>query len=202
MPEPQWKAMFDAQCAWDATMAFNAVEALRKHGKADAVMVVLIGSGHVAYGLGIQRQAQRWYDGKMASLVPIPVLDERQRPVVSVQASYANFLWGLPHEKDPLYPELGIATGDIPGERRRKVLSVSSDSVAKDAGFQVGDVMVSMDGFAIEDREVLNRMLSEKRWGDAASFVVRRGEGEVPLEVRFRRTPPSIPTVARPLEGP
>jgi membrane-associated protease RseP (regulator of RpoE activity) len=197
MPEPQWKAMFDAQCAWDATMAYNAVQALRKHGDGNTVMVVLIGSGHVAYGLGIQRQAARWYDGRMASLVPVPVLDEKQRPVGKVQASYADFLWGLPHEQDPLYPELGISTGDIPGERKRKVLSVDAESVGKAAGFRVGDVLLSMDGTPIEDREVLNRLLSEKKWGDAASFVVRRGEGEARLEVQFRRTLPTNPAGLR-----
>ena len=190
MDESAWKSMFEAQCTWDATMAYNAVRALKEHGTKDAVMVVLIGSGHVAYGLGIQRQAKQWYDGKMASVIPIQVQDEKDQPVEIVQASYADFLWGLPQERDPIYPEPGFATGDIPGDTRRKVLSVSKDSPAKLAGFEVGDVLISMDGIPLLDREILNRLLSEKRWGDAASFVVRRPTGEVSLQVYFRRRQP------------
>ena len=63
MPEAMWDGMFRAQCTWDAAMAWNAVAALKKANDPNAVMVVLIGSGHVAYGLGAQRQAALWWDG-------------------------------------------------------------------------------------------------------------------------------------------
>ena len=43
------------------------------------------------------------------------------------------------------------------------------------AGFQVGDVLQSMDGTPLKDRETLNRLLAEKRWADDAVFVVARG---------------------------
>ena len=35
-------------------------------------MVVLIGSGHVTYGLGSERQTAPYYDGKIASVIPVP----------------------------------------------------------------------------------------------------------------------------------
>ena len=38
-----------SQVLWDATMAYNAVQALEE--RPDAIMVVMVGSGHVAYGL-------------------------------------------------------------------------------------------------------------------------------------------------------
>ena len=171
------------------------IQALKQYGDENTVMVVLIGSGHVAYGLGIQRQAAHWYDGKMASIIPIQVLDDRRRPISSVQASYADYLWGLPPESDTLYPDLGIATGDVQGETRRRVLSVSDDSPAKAAGFQVGDVLVSMDGAPLADGETLNRFLADKSWGDSAVFVLSRQpkDGvpqELTLKVYFRRRAP------------
>lgn len=190
MDEKQWRAMFEAQCTWDATMSFNAVRALKDHGDENTIMVVLIGSGHVAYGLGIQRQAAQWFDGPMASVIPIRVVDGKDRPVEAVQASYANYIWGLPPEKDPVYPDLGIATGDIPGDPRRKVLSVGKNSLGNQAGFLVGDILISMDGKPISDRETFNRLMSEMRWGDRATIVVRRGETQVSLRVDFRRKVP------------
>lgn len=190
MSEAQWRAMFDAQCTWDATMAFNAVKALQAERDPKAAMVVLIGSGHAAYGLGIQRQARQWYEGKAASVIPIMVQDEQKKPVETVRASYADFIWGILPEEDPLYPELGVATVEAKGSNRRSVVSVAADSVGKAAGFAAGDVLVSMDGIAVPDRETLNTLMASKRWGDEAEFVVERGGKQVALHALFRRRSP------------
>jgi aminopeptidase N len=196
MSEVQARGMFAAQCTWDAAMGFNAVKALKEHGGDNTVMVVLIGSGHVAYGLGIQRQAAQWFDGKMASIVPIQVADGRGRQIDTVQASYADYVWGLPPEIDALYPDLGIATSDVPGEAHRRIMSVSDNSPGKIGGFQVGDVLISLDGTALNDGETLNRLMAEKAWGDSAVFVVRRqpkdgGPQEVTVQVHLRRRTPA-----------
>jgi membrane-associated protease RseP (regulator of RpoE activity) len=195
MSDGQARSMFAAQCTWDATMGYHAVEALKAHGDDNSVMVVLIGSGHVAYGLGIQRQSAQWYDGRMAAVIPIEVLDVRGRKIESVQASYADFLWGLPPEKESLYPELGVSTAEVPGESRRRVLAVGTGSPAKTAGFQVGDVLVSVDGIPLPDGETLNQVMAAKQWGDSAVFVVRRqvkdrAPEDITLNVLFRRQPP------------
>ena len=184
--------MFAAQCTWDASMGYNAVQNLTKFGGPKAIMVVLIGSGHVAYNLGVQRQAALWFDGRMASIIPVPVADAKGRPQTAIQASYADYLWGLPPESDPLYPSLGLSTRDGKGEFPLEVINVPKDTVASRAGFQVGDVLQSMDGTPLKDRETLNRLLSEKRWADDAVFVVSRGGAPATVTAVFRReTPPA-----------
>lgn len=201
MSDSQLRAMYASQCTWDATMGFNAVRALKEHGDQNSVMIVLIGSGHVAYGLGIQRQSAQWFDEKMASIIPIEVVDDKDRPVESVRASYADYVWGLPQEKDPVYPDLGLATVDAaPGDVRRRVVSVSKNTPGASAGFLEGDVLIAMDGIPLKDREDLNRMVAGKRWGDSAEFVVRRAaKGREPqdltLKVYFRRRGPSAKAV-------
>jgi S1-C subfamily serine protease len=47
-----------------------------------------------------------------------------------------------------------------------------------------------MDGAPLTDKETFSRLMAEKRWGDSASFVVRRGSEEVTLKVVFRRSLP------------
>ena len=190
MPSDQLDRMFEAQCTWDATMGHNAVQALEQHGGSGAVMVVLVGSGHVAYGLGIQRQISGEFDGKIAAVVPVAVQDA-SKPVESVRASYADFLWGVPEESDPLYPSLGLSTASGDGEATRKVLFVSENTPAAQAGFQAGDLLLTLDGEPIADREVLNRALAAKRWGDVAVFTVNRGGETKTLTVAFRRGQPS-----------
>lgn len=187
--DEQWNAMFRAQCTWDATMGYNSVRALEQHAGPDTIMVVLIGAGHVSYGLGIERQAEQWFDGKMASIIPVPILDDDDEPVKTVRASFAEFLWGLPPESDPLYPSLGISTRAVEGEDYRQVIFVAKESVGEHSGFELGDVLISMDATELLERATLNRLMAGKRWGDAVAFVVRRGEETVNLDVLLRRTP-------------
>ena len=189
MSAQMFDGMFAAQCTWDASMGYNAVQNLKKFGGPKAIMVVLIGSGHVAYNLGVQRQAALWFDGKMASIVPVPVADAKGRPQSTVQASYADYVWGLPPESDPLYPSLGLSLRDGKAEFPLEVIDVPKTSVAGLAGFQVGDVLRSIDGTPIMDRETLNRLLAELRWADDAVFVVARGEGTTQITAVFRRQP-------------
>ena len=73
-------------------------------------------------------------------------------------------------------------------ENAYPVIAVQPTSIAAKAGFKVGDVLISMDGVALTDSEITNKLMSEKRWGDSAEFKVRRGTEEVTLVAYFRRT--------------
>ncbi len=185
MPDAMLKGMQAAQATWDASMGFNSVKVLRA-APADSVLVVLVGSGHVAYGVGIEHQARQWFDGRITTLIPVPVLDSDEKPVPSVKASYANFIWGIPYEIDSLYPSLGFSTSDSGGVR--KVIAVEKDSVAEKSGIKTGDVVLSLDGTNTPDRETWNRIMAGKRWGDTAVIGLKRGDGEVTVRAELRRT--------------
>ena len=187
MSPEQWQAMLNAQCTWDATMAFHAIQPLGKDADPKAILVVLVGAGHVQYGLGIERQARQWFSGKIASIIPVAVADEKKKPVRSVRASYANFLWGVPPETDPPFPDLGVSTRGREGEPLLEVIHVEKDSPAMRAGLTEGDVLLTMDGAPIPDRETLARAMAGKRWGDATVFSVKREGKAVTVPVLLRR---------------
>jgi uncharacterized iron-regulated protein len=200
MPDAMFQGMFRAQCTWDASMGWNALRALKQHGGEKAIMVVLIGSGHVAYGLGAERQARLWFPGKTASVIPVPIREgAHDAPVAKVQASYADFVWGLPPSTDPLYPTVGISTPEQKTGERYKVISVAKESPAAAAGFQVGDELVSIDGAAYTEKETVNKLMAGKRWGDVVEYKVLRGGQEQALTVHLRRQPPK-PLPARAAE--
>ncbi len=185
MPESMLKSMQAAQATWDASMGYNSVKVLQAAAR-DSILVVLVGSGHVAYGVGIEHQARQWFDGKITTLIPVPVEDSEEKPVVSVTASYANFVWGIPYERDSLYPSLGFSTTETAGAR--KIIAIEKDSVAARSGFQVNDQVLSLDGIAAPDRETWNRMMATKNWGDTAVVTVKRGGAEVGINAELRRT--------------
>lgn len=182
--------MFAAQATWDAAMAYNALRALRERGegKPEAVLVLLAGGGHAAYGLGIQRQARaQGFSGKITTVAPVPVANEDGKVVEKVQASYAELVWGVLPETAPPFPSLGLSTSAGEAGGPRKVIFLTGESPAEKAGFQVGDLLLTLDGAPLTEPEALNRAMAAKRWGDSATFTVRRGERTEEVKVVFRR---------------
>ncbi len=127
MSDDALKSMLNAQATWDATMGFNAVGALKKYPDPQAIVVVLVGSGHVIYGLGIERQVKRYFDGRVTTLVPVAIDPPASKgpadmmtasastpATLPVRASFANFIWGVPNEPFPRYPELGLSARPRP----------------------------------------------------------------------------------------
>ena len=191
MSDAMFEGMFRAQCSWDAAMGWNAVQALKKYGDEKAIMVVLIGSGHVAYGLGAERQARPWFEGRSASVIPVPISEgPGEKLVGTVQASYANFVWGLPPSTDPLYPSTGISTPETKSGERYKVINVAHESPAEAAGFKTGDELVSVDGITLDTKETFQRYMATKRWGDVMKYQVIRDGKALELTVHLRRPAP------------
>jgi uncharacterized iron-regulated protein len=183
--DDQLFSMFEAQCTWDAAMAYNAVRALERNP--DAIMVVLVGSGHVAYGLGIQRQAELWFDDRVATLISVPVGEDPHHPRDAVQASYADFVWGVAPEASTLFPTLGFSTRQSAPGDPIDVIIVPEGSAVADAGLMIGDVLVSIDGETVSDRETVSRMVAAKRWGDRITLGLEREGEAVEVALVFRR---------------
>lgn len=188
MTDDALRGMLSAQATWDAAMAWNAVKGLETSGDPDAVMVVLVGSGHVVYGLGIERQARRYFKGGIATIVPVPVMDDEQKPITAVRASYANFTWGVAGEVESLYPSLGISLVPMPGGR--SILDVQKDTVGARAGLKVGDLVTTIDGQPVTGKETWNRVMASKNWGDVVTLGLKRGAEESTLAIPLRRAPP------------
>ena len=196
MSDQVFEGMYSAQCTWDATMGYNAVQALKRSSSgakdpAKDIMVVLIGQGHVAYGLGIQRQAAHWFDGKMASVIPIHIEDAKGKGYEKVQSSLADYVWGLPREEETLFPSVGMSSRGGRGGLPMSIIDVPKDSPAATAGLKVGDVLVSMDARPLKDLEQYNRAMSQKHWGDTVAFTVTRDKETLALTVKLRRTKPA-----------
>ncbi|MEE4185034.1 MAG: ChaN family lipoprotein [Gammaproteobacteria bacterium] len=177
MSDEQLDGMLRAQSTWDATMGWNALQALKQHGGDNAIMVVLIGSGHVTYGLGAERQTEPYYAGQIASIIPVQIDPAAPAEERRVQASYANYIWGLPEARAEVYPSLGVSLMGSLGDQPTKIIQVSGGSVAERAGLQVGDVLLSLNGVEIADSVALRSYVSTWRWGDMARARVER-DGE------------------------
>lgn len=187
MPPEQLEGLYRAQVAWDAAMGWNAGLALPKPDDSKAIVVVLIGAGHVAYGLGAERQLRSGFSGRTASLIPVMVRDAKREPVKSVNAAYANFVWGVPFSSGASLPVLGVSLMGKLGKEPSKVIQVSDQSVAARAGIKVGDILRTLDGVAIDSTAALQKQTGVYRWGDVAQLKLMRDGAEISVPVAFRR---------------
>lgn len=190
LPEAEREGLYRAQTTWDAAMGWNAMQALAERGGESAIVVVLLGSGHVAYGLGVERQIAPHFKGTIRSLIPVRVRDEGGRDVSAVQASYADFLWGVPPAIGPEFPVLGVSLAGSLGRNPSKVIQVEPGSSADQAGVEVGDILLSLDAREVKSSAALQRAISGFSWGDAGVLELKRGEETRRIPVAFRRVLP------------
>jgi uncharacterized iron-regulated protein len=126
MDDAAWQAMLDAQCAWDATMGLPGGEGPSGAGDDDpkSIVVVLVGAGHVSYGLGIERQlrAQGFTSG-VASIIPVPVADSKGEPNATVRRRMRTSSGDAPGGG----PESTRTWGSRPAPARTTVSSRSLD---------------------------------------------------------------------------
>ncbi len=188
MPPEQVEGLYLAQVTWDSAMGWNAGQALTTPADMREIVVVLIGSGHVAYGLGAERQLAPHFKGGIASLIPVTVRGEDGKPLAGVRASYADFLWGVPWTAQPTLPVLGVSRMGRIGNEPGKIIQIDQGSTADQAGLKVGDILRTLDGVKIDGSTSLQRQVGEYRWGDAAELVIERDGQPVTLKIAFRRS--------------
>lgn len=189
LPAAALEGLYRAQVAWDAGMGWNALRALEAAGGEDAIMVVLLGAGHVAYDLGAARQLRANGFTATRSLLPVAVRTDGA-PTGPVRASLADFLWGVPGRDGPGLPELGVSLAGRIGAEPMQVIRVAAEGSAAAAGIRVGDVLRRLDGAAIESAVELQRLVADHAWGDGVRLDYERAGATHGVEVVFRRPTP------------
>jgi uncharacterized iron-regulated protein len=189
---PAWlESMYAAQCIWDVAMARSALSERPENGP----MVVIVGSGHVAYGLGIARRLHeatpdRELDVVTYCPVEAPARDPDDDPMghpmghgMTAAAPQAMFVGSLADlvavfeaSGVPAYPTFGLklATGD---DGEIVVERVWPDSLAETAGLVAGDRLLDLNGVQITDLSSLRFDLANLGWGDRLDCRVARDEG-------------------------
>ena len=88
----------------------------------------------------------------------------------------------------PVTPEVAESLG-LESQGGALVASVVPDSPAEHAGFRAGDIVLSMDGEALEDPKALSRRVGDASAGTSSTFRVQRSGEVTDLEVKIGRMP-------------
>ena len=152
----------DVQLLWDEGMAERAAGYLGDHP--DYVMVVLAGSGHLAYGSGIPQRLTRRLNVESAI-----VLNDWDG---TLEPGLADYLL-LPQQQTlPPSGKFGALLDEHDGILR--IDQCLPDSPCKLAGLRRGDQIIAVNGEAIADLADLRVATWDKRPGDRVTIEVRR----------------------------
>ena len=151
------------QLLWDEAMAERAAEYMGAHP--DTQLIILAGSGHLAYGHGIPARLERQTQTDAAI-----VLSQWEAGMDSQLADY--LLLSQPRGLPPA-GMLGV-TVEPAGDDGVRLQAISVDSAAARAGAEQGDLLVALDDTPIAEVADVRTVMWEKLPGDRVTMTVRR----------------------------
>ncbi|MGB0749529.1 MAG: ChaN family lipoprotein [Magnetospiraceae bacterium] len=165
--EIQFDRFVQAQLTWDRAMAEGLDKARTEHP--DALVVGIIGGGHLQYGYGVPHQLTELRRRSVAVALPWDVA----RPCEDMTANVANYVFGTePVDESSALPPPRLGVMIAARESGVLVEQVLPGSIAKKAGLRRGDLIVSAAGEDI------------RRNGDLIMIVQRQAPGTwLPLSV-------------------
>jgi uncharacterized iron-regulated protein len=196
---PAFQRMQRVQTLWDRLMGLRAAR-LAEAQPSNGVVVVILGSGHVAYGLGAPLHAARASTLRRLSVWDAVVLeaelDAQGRAVVPVGT--ADWVRVYPDQELPVYPALrGIKlAADSAGVKVEAIRIEPENAGQSPVGeedvrrvLRAGDVIQVLNAERIASVAALRFSLEGLPWGEAATFtLLRNGRTEM---VKFKPRPPA-----------
>jgi uncharacterized iron-regulated protein len=192
MLPPAWfNNMYTAQSMWDVVMARSILGALQD----DVTMVVIVGSGHVAYDLGIPRRIDEELASQGKEQLPVEVLCPVTAPAPDPEGEPAGHPMGGMGGSGPApaqfvrsladvvavftsavepFPRLGLSLKE--NDEGIVISMVLPDTKAKHAGFSSGDQVVDINGIIPSSLSHLRRLLAVQEWGQRLDLRIDRGE--------------------------
>ncbi|MCW5890041.1 MAG: ChaN family lipoprotein [bacterium] len=177
-PDPAAARRFvEAQLTWDRALA----EALAAAAAAypDAVVVGVMGSGHLERGFGVPHQLAALGERDVVVLIPWDV----ERDCGRLAPDVADWVFGIAPSAEPAPPRLGIELA--PGDGGVRVVRVEAGSVAAAAGLRPGDVIVAAAGAVTPQPSALRTIVEGLAPGTWLPLDVRRGGRTQTLVARF-----------------
>lgn len=179
MQEPGFKRFVAAQLTWDRAMAEGLVMAKRKHS--DALIVGVMGTGHLSNFHGVPHQLGDLGKDGSAVLIPVDIKEACDK----LGANYADFIFTV---KPPAHPDrrrarLGVRlTDEIAAALVEHVIP---NSVADAAKLRKGDRVIRAADLEISSSDALIEVIARQAPGTWLPLTVERDGKEIELIAKF-----------------
>ena len=171
----------EAQLTWDRALAEGLVAAAKAYP--DALVVGIMGSGHLEHGHGVPHQLAALGERDVAVLLPWDV----GRECAQLTPDLADAVFGIPAavEAPDHGPRLGVVLA--PAGDGVRVTEVTPGSVATAAGLRRGDVVVEAAGKRTATPADLRAIVDAQAPGTWLPLRVLRGGRRREIVARFPR---------------
>ena len=116
-------------------------------------VVVLVGAGHLMFGLGLNRQV-REKSGLTGQNASSPSASPRGCPPSPVSRTLADYIIGIPAEERPAYPEIGLTFKSPPDPTKLVIAARPTKGAARGFDFEENDLILSVDDRTFPDVEI------------------------------------------------
>lgn len=170
----------EAQLTWDRAMAEALAESYRRDP--GAIVVGIVGRGHLEYGYGIPHQLADMGIKDVDVLLPIDA-DDQCDPLPADLASAVFVVDAETEAAAPPRPRLGVMIES--GDNGVRVMQVVADSVAAESGILEGDIIQLAAGFKTAKNSELIEIIQRQAPGTWLPLEILRGEKSIELQARF-----------------
>ncbi len=181
-----FETFYDTMLLWDETMAETVSDYLTSPGGADKKLIIFAGGFHVNYGFGIPRRVFRRLPVPYQIVLPHAKDTPMEKRMMEVKLPdlpllLADYIWAVKYrELEDKKVVLGVQIE--PSQAGVRVISVSPESAADEAGITAGDIIVSFDGQEIKEPFDLIYAVKQKRPGDRIKVKIIRSGQEIDAE--------------------
>jgi uncharacterized iron-regulated protein len=178
--DAEFRRFVESQLVWDRAMAHGIADAARQ--KPEAVVVGLMGSGHVIHGWGVSHQLQQM--GRKAPLALLPW--DRDSDCASLVPGLADAVFGVaepPRTAIVARPRLGITLE--PAENGVRIGAVTAGSIAERTGLRKGDVIIEIAGERPEQAIEVAAAVARQAPGTWLPLKVQRGSRTLEFVAKF-----------------
>jgi aminopeptidase N len=175
--EKNFDFFYEAQVLWDETMALSLDEYLRKDPLRQ--IIVIAGSGHLAYGSGIPKRAFRRNGYSYATILNDADIDR----------GIADFLIFPEEEEGVTAPKLMVMLKEEGG--KVMITDFPADSVSRKAGIRAADIVLALDNAPVRTVDDMKIALFYKRNDEVIKVKVMRkrflfGDRELEFDVKLQ----------------
>lgn len=194
---PMWFTnIYNAQKCWDVIMAESMRQTLAKKEFKGYKGVIIAGSNHVAYKLGIPfRYKKADKSVRITTIVPVLLYEEKKEddeddeedphanpmlkmmgssmnPAVTFSRGIADYVFCAFQPLNRFFPVIGFSVKETDG--KLIVTRVSKDSIAEENGIKKDDQITGIDGVEVSTLEQLRLIIHQKNWDDSIDIKVTK----------------------------
>ena len=177
-----------AQITWDRAMAEGLAAA--KKDDPSALVVGVMGRGHVENGYGVPHQLADLGVENVAILIPVNAGEECNTAGPTLADAVFTVDPSEIQTVDRPKPRLGVIIEAA--ESGIRILRITENSVAEGAELAVGDVIVAAAGIEVRENRELVEVIQRQAPGTWLPLDVRRGDDAISIVAKFPPLPKEV----------